>query len=239
MADALLVIIPAFNEEASLPGVLSGLPAAVGEHPVHALVIDDGSRDHTAEVARAQGATLISMPFNVGIGAAVQTGFKYARDRGYQLAIQFDGDGQHRADQIRTLIAPVEAGELDVSIGSRFLTAKGDHSSFVRRIGIALLRRMNSFLTGQTITDSTSGFRAYGRRAIEFLAASYPHDYPEPEAVFLLHRHGFRIAEVPASMEPRQGGVSSITVLGAGYYMIKVMLAILIEAIRPRMVVKR
>lgn len=234
----LLVIIPAFNEEASLPRVLEGLPGSACGLPVKVLVIDDGNPDRTPEVARARGATLISMPFNLGIGAAVQTGFKYARDRGHALAIQFDGDGQHRADQIEALIAPVVSGELDVVIGSRFLGQGGDRSSFARRFGIRLLRRMNSVLTGQTITDSTSGFRAYGRRAIEFLAASYPHDYPEPEAVFLLHRHGFRIAEVPAAMEPRQGERSSITVLSAMYYMIKVMLAILVEAIRPRMAVK-
>jgi glycosyltransferase involved in cell wall biosynthesis len=234
----LLVIIPAFNEEASLPRVLEGLPRSFGALRVLPLVIDDGSRDRTPEVARAAGATLLSMPFNVGIGAAVQTGFKYARDHGHALAIQFDGDGQHRADQIEALIAPVLAGELDVVIGSRFLHHASDRSSFVRRLGIRLLRSMNSLLTGRTITDSTSGFRAYGRRAIEFLATSYPHDYPEPEAVFLLHRHGFRIAEVPAAMEPRQGGHSSITLPGAVYYMIKVMLAILIEAIRPRMTVK-
>lgn len=234
----LLVIIPAFNEEASLPRVLDGLPARIGDLAVKPLVIDDGSRDRTAEVARERGATLLSMPFNLGIGAAVQTGFKYARDRGYRLAIQFDGDGQHRADQIASLVAPVLAGELDVVIGSRFLHHESDRSSFARRVGIGMLRRMNSFLTGQTITDSTSGFRAYGRRAIEFLARSYPHDYPEPEAVFLLHRHGFKIAEVPAAMEPRRGGRSSITLPGAVYYMIKVMLAILIEAIRPRMALK-
>lgn len=237
--NELLVIIPAFNEEASLPRVLDGLPRSIAGLAVKPLVIDDGSRDRTAEIARAHGATLVSMPFNLGIGAAVQTGFKYARDRGYALAIQFDGDGQHRADQIEKLIEPVRAGELDVTIGSRFLQERGDRSSFARRIGISMLRRMNSFLTGQTITDSTSGFRAYGREAIRFLAASYPHDYPEPEAVFLLYRHGFKIAEVPAAMEPRQGGHSSITMLGAIYYMIKVMLAILIEAIRPRLLVKR
>ena len=133
---------------------------------------------------------------------------------------------------------PVVEGTLDVVIGSRFLVSRGDQSSFARRLGIRVLRALNSLLTGQTITDSTSGFRAYGARAIAFLADSYPHDYPEPEAVFLLHRHGFRIAEVPATMAPRQGGHSSITALGAGYYMIKVMLALLVEALRPRMAVK-
>lgn len=234
----LLVIVPAYNEEASLPRVLSGLPREVAGRTVSVVVIDDGSRDRTPEVARAHGAHLISMPFNVGIGAAVQTGFKYARLRGHELAIQFDGDGQHRADQIEALIRPVAAGELDVTIGSRFLQSEGDQSSFARRLGIRILRSMNSLLTGRTITDSTSGFRAYGRRAIEFLADNYPHDYPEPEAVFLLHRHGFRLAEVPATMEARQGGTSSITVLGAVYYMVKVMLALLVEALRPRLAVK-
>ena len=236
--DDLLVIVPAYNEEASLPRVLAELPRTVGGRAVSVVVIDDGSSDDTAAVARAHGARLISMPFNVGIGAAVQTGFKYARAQGHTIAIQFDGDGQHRPDQIEALVRPVLAGELDVVIGSRFLLAGGDRSSFARRLGIRLLRSLNSLLTGQTITDSTSGFRAYGRRAIEFLADNYPHDYPEPEAVFLLHRHGFRIAEVPAAMEARQGGTSSITVPGAVYYMIKVMLALLVEALRPRMAVK-
>lgn len=234
----LLVIVPAYNEEASLPRVLAELPRTLGGLAVFVVVIDDGSRDRTAAVAREHGARTISMPFNVGIGAAVQTGFKYARAHGHTLAIQFDGDGQHQADQIEALIRPVLDGSLDVVIGSRFLLPRGDQSSFARRLGIRLLRTLNSLLTGQTITDSTSGFRAYGQRAIEFLADSYPHDYPEPEAVFLLHRHGFRIAEVPATMAARQGGRSSITALGAGYYMIKVMLALLVEALRPRMAVK-
>jgi glycosyltransferase involved in cell wall biosynthesis len=229
---ALLVIVPAYNEEASLKGVLESLPTHASGLPVQVVVIDDGSSDGTAAIARAHKTPVLEMPFNVGIGVAVQAGFKYARDRDFPYAIQFDGDGQHRADQIDALIAPILSGEHDVVIGSRFLDKGSFRSSWARRIGIRLLRFMNSYLTGATITDSTSGFRAYNARAIKFLAGNYPHDYPEPEAVVLLHRHGFKVLEIPAQMEPRQGGRSSITPLRALYYITKVSLAMLIEATR-------
>jgi glycosyltransferase involved in cell wall biosynthesis len=171
----------------------------------------------------------------LGIGGAVQTGFKYADRHGYEAAIQFDADGQHLAGEIAKLLQPLVAGEADVVLGSRFLGLKSFRSTFARRIGIAMFSFVNSLLVGQPISDNTSGFRAYNRRAIGFLARHYPIDYPEPEAVVLLKRNGFSLKEVPVAMQARQGGISSIHGLGSGYYMIKVMLAVAMTRLRKPM----
>jgi glycosyltransferase involved in cell wall biosynthesis len=232
---AVLVIVPAYNEEAALGEVLDSIPAQLGDVPVDVLVINDGSTDDTARVARARGARVIDLPFNLGIGAAVQAGFKFARDRGYGIAVQLDGDGQHRADQIPLLLEALSGG-LDMVIGSRFLSPAEFVCPPLRRLGIAVFAWLDSRMAGQRITDSTSGFRAYGRRAIELLARVYPHDYPEPEAIVLLTHQGFRIGEVGVAMRPRRGGRSSITIARAAYYMVKVVLAIVVEAFRGRTV---
>ncbi|MBI4862114.1 MAG: glycosyltransferase family 2 protein [Candidatus Riflebacteria bacterium] len=231
----LLVIIPAFNEECALPDLLASIPARVEAVAVDALVVNDGSADRTARVAVARGGRLVDLPFNVGIGAAVQAGFKYASNRGYSYAVQCDGDGQHPPDQIATLLAPVVAGVAEVTIGSRFLKQGATYQTpLLRRIGISAFDWVNSLVVGRRITDNTSGFRAYNRRAIEFLSRHYPHDYPEPEAVVLLARNGFSIEEVGIEMRERQGGRSSITFLRSGYYMLKVLLAIFVEVFRER-----
>lgn len=233
---AILVIIPAYNEEQNIGGViedLARLPVALD-----ILVVNDGSLDETSRVARAHArAQVIDLPKNLGIGGAVQTGFKYAARQGYAIAIQFDGDGQHLAAEIPGLLRALREAEANMVIGSRFLDQEsGYRSTFVRRIGIRLFEGVNSLLIGQRVTDNTSGFRAYDRQAIDFLARYYPIDYPEPEAVILLGRNGFRIAEVSARMQERQGGGSSIAGIMSAYYMVKVLLAILMTALRKPIV---
>lgn len=223
-----LVIIPAYNEAASLPAVIQDLrawyPAA------DPLVVNDGSSDGTATIARQLGVPVLDLPYNLGIGGAVQTGLLYAARERYAYAVQFDGDGQHRADQLAALLAPVIAGRADVAIGSRFLLPHSYHVPLARRCGIAIFKAVNVLIVGQTITDNTSGFRAYGRDALTFLSREYPHDYPEPESVVTLCRNGYRIIEVPTQMRERQGGRSSITLFRSIYYMCKVLLAIGVRA---------
>ncbi|MCP3175628.1 DUF2304 family protein [Desulfuromonas sp. KJ2020] len=228
----LLVIVPAYNEAKAIGQVIEDLRSI--NLPLDILVVNDGSVDATSAQARASGvARVIDLPKNLGIGGAVQTGFKYAATHGYSLAIQFDGDGQHLASEIPGLLKALTAEEAQMVIGSRFLKQQaGYRSTFARRMGIRLFQVVNSLLIGQRVTDNTSGFRVYGRKAIEFLARHYPVDYPEPEAVILLGRNGFRIAEAVTLMRERQGGGSSIAGITGVYYMIKVLLAILMTALR-------
>ncbi|MBI5102227.1 MAG: glycosyltransferase family 2 protein [Nitrospirae bacterium] len=225
-----LVIIPAFNEELSIEGVIDDvrehLPAA------DIIVIDDGSGDSTAALARGKGAPVISLSYNLGIGAAMQTGYKYANARGYDIAFQFDADGQHRGDQFSALLGPLLSGEADICLGSRFREKGMYEAEFARFIGIRILSGTISLLMGQKVTDPTSGFRGANRRVIEFYCSSYPDDYPEPEALILLHRAGFRLVEVPVLMRKRLLGTSSITFIRAFYYMIKVILAIMIDLLK-------
>lgn len=223
-----LVIIPAYNEAASLPAVIRDLRA---HYPAaDPIVVNDGSTDGTAVIARGLGIPVLELPYNLGIGGAVQTGLLYAERERYAYAVQFDGDGQHRADQLAALLAPVIARRADVAIGSRFLLPNSYQVPLARRCGIAIFRAVNALIVGQRITDNTSGFRAYGRDALTFLAREYPHDYPEPESVVTLCRNGFRIIEVPTLMRERQGGRSSITLFRSIYYMCKVLLAIGVRA---------
>ncbi|HEY9897916.1 MAG TPA: glycosyltransferase family 2 protein [Pantanalinema sp.] len=226
-----LLVVPAFNEAASIGRVVTDLAAQLPEATV--LVINDGSRDETSALARAAGCcTVVDLPCNLGIGGAVQTGFKYAARNGFDVAVQVDGDGQHKAEEIRGLVAALEGDRFDMVIGSRFLGIESFRSTALRRVGIRVFEVVNSLAIKQRITDSTSGFRAYGREAIAFLAQHYPVDYPEPEAVILLGRNGFRIREIPVAMEERQGGRSSIHGLKSAYYMVKVMLAIGLNLLR-------
>jgi glycosyltransferase involved in cell wall biosynthesis len=225
----LLFIVPAYNEQDNLSAVVGDLrhhyPGA------EIIVVNDGSSDDTANVARYLGVHLLDLPCNIGIGGSVQTGLLFAARHGYDVAVQFDGDGQHRADQVAMLLASLAAGH-DVAIGSRFLGPSSYRPPLGRRAGIATLRWVNSLVLRRTITDSTSGFRAYGPAAIAFLAEEYPHDYPEPESVVSLCRSGFRVTEVPIAMRHRQGGQSSITAIRSIYYMLKVVLAITVGATR-------
>ena len=224
-----LAIVPALDEQDSVAEVVREVGSLPG---IDVLVIDDGSRDETAAVARAAGAQVVSMPFNVGIGGAVQTGYMWALEHGYSVAIQVDGDGQHPAVEVQRLVDAVRKGEADLVIGSRFLGEGSYRAPFARRVGIRLFASVLSAILRVRVTDTTSGFRAGGREAIALFARAYPHDYPEVETVLVAHRAGLRVTELPVQMRIRQGGVSSITPFRAGYYMVKVLLAILVETLR-------
>jgi len=228
----ILVIVPAYNEAESIGGVIADLKTLDLNPDI--LVVNDGSWDGTYGAAKAtRQALVVNLPNNLGIGGAVQTGFKWAARNGYRIAIQFDGDGQHIAAEIPRLLKALEEQNAGMVIGSRFFEKhSGYRSTFTRRLGIRVFMAVNSLLIGQTITDNTSGFRAYSRRTIEFLARHYPVDYPEPEAVILLGKNGFSIAEVSTRMQERQAGGSSITGMRSLYYMVKVLLAVLMTALR-------
>ena len=231
----LLVIVPAFNEEASLANVIVELRAALPG--VRVVVINDGSHDATQQVAEGAGTQVVNLPYNLGIGAAMQTGFIVADEEGFDFAVQVDGDGQHDPREIGRLLQPLLDGTADVVVGSRYLAGPGYVSSTMRRTGIRILAACITVLTGQRCTDATSGFRAANRRAIKLCAAYYPPDYPEPESLVVFRQVGLRAQEVPVSMRARTGGKSSITVARSGYYMLKVLLAIGVMMLRraPRL----
>ncbi|XJZ28583.1 glycosyltransferase family 2 protein [Bacillota bacterium Lsc_1132] len=225
----ILAIVPAFNEEEGLKKVAVQFKKI---DFVDILVINDCSKDHTSEMGRKLGFNVIDLPCNLGIGGAVQTGYKYAWENGYDIAIQVDGDGQHNPSYINDLINPIKDGKADLVIGSRYLKKEGYQSSFMRRIGISYFSFLIKLLEKKIITDPTSGFRACNRRVIEQFSIRYPHDYPEPESIVYLLRNHFHIAEVPVIMNERFGGESSITSFKSVYYMIKVSLAIFIDNLR-------
>jgi len=226
-----VAIVPAFNEEQSVVRVIDELRAFDPELDV--VVVDDGSRDRTAGVAAARGAHVLRLPFNLGIGGAVQTGFRYAFEKGYELAIRVDGDGQHDPAELAALVEPVLDGRADIAVGSRFAgPSAGYRSSRSRRVGITILARTVSLLVRQRVTDPTSGFQALNRYAIALFAADYPHDYPEVEATVMLFKHKLRLVEVPVQMRERSAGRSSIGALASVYYMVKVLLAVLVSISR-------
>jgi glycosyltransferase involved in cell wall biosynthesis len=227
-----LIIIPAYNEEENIRRTIDSLDDIQAD----ILVVNDCSTDQTVKLAQETGKVeIVDLSCNLGIGGAVQTGFIYARENEYDCAVQFDGDGQHIAGEIPKLISFIERGQADVVIGSRFCEKhEGFRSTASRRLGIRFFQWINHLITGQKITDCTSGFRAYNRLAITLLAKNYPSDFPEPEAVTILGRNGFRIREVYVEMQERQGGISSIGGLKSVYYMIKVSLSILLTWLRPK-----
>ena len=227
------IIVPAFNEADNIFKTLEEITALKIQTAV--VVIDDGSRDNTVEEAAKSKCSVVSLPFNLGIGGAVQTGFKFADEHGFDIAVQVDGDGQHDVQYIEKIVEPVISGQADLSIGSRFLPPfLGYQSSFVRRIGINFFAYLISFLTQTKITDPTSGFRAYNRKMIKVFAAYYPQDFPEPEAILVAKRYHAKILEVPVKMRKREGGVSSIRYLRTLYYMIKVTFAILLDKLKTK-----
>jgi glycosyltransferase involved in cell wall biosynthesis len=222
------VIIPARNEAESVGRVIAGvrriLPAA------EILVVDDGSTDETAAVSAKAGARVVRLPYNLGIGGAVQTGFKYAVGNDFDLALQVDGDGQHPPEEIpRLLKAMVECGA-DVVVGSRFLGEASFRPGALRLLGIKMFAALVGTICGQRLTDTTSGFRVANRPAMAHLAEMYACDYPEVESLVNLHKAGFRIAETPVRMAPRSGGASSINAARGFYYMLKVCLAVIVDA---------
>lgn len=230
----ILIIVPAYNEEKNIASTISDIQDL--DMYCDILVVNDGSSDKTSQTARVAGKSIvIDLPINLGIGGAVQTGFKYAERNNYDIAIQFDGDGQHKASEIKKIFNVIANHEADVAIGSRFLEKESSfRSTFMRRKGIFIFKIINYLLIRQIITDNTSGFRAYNNRAIAFLAKNYPADYPEPESVVLLGRHGFRIKEVPVVMQQRNFGRSSIRGWRIIYYMVKVLLSICMTSLRGK-----
>jgi glycosyltransferase involved in cell wall biosynthesis len=225
-----LLIIPAFNEAATVAGVIFG---ARQHFRGDVAVIDDGSEDDTSALAREAGAAVLRHPCNLGIGAAVQTGFLYALQQGYDFVVRQDGDGQHDPAQIPRLLEVLERDEADIVVGSRFLAREGYQSTIVRRVGIFILGIVSA-LVGARITDPTSGYWAVNRRALTVLARSQPDDYPETEALALASRAGFRVREQPVIMYARIAGRSSIGAIYSGFFMLKVVLALLIGRLRPR-----
>jgi glycosyltransferase involved in cell wall biosynthesis len=225
-----IAIVPAFNEERNVGRVLDELRAL--DPGLDVVVVSDGSTDRTADVASARGAHVIRLPFNLGSGGAVQTGFRHAWEEGYELAVRLDGDGQHDPAELPNLVAPVVAGEADLVVGSRFVAGGGYRSSAARRVGIRLLARVVSLIARQRLTDTTSGFQACNRRAIAVYAADLPHDYPEVEGMVMAIKHRIRLVEVPVSMREREHGRSSIGALASIYYMIKILLALFVDLFR-------
>ncbi len=230
-----LIIIPAYNESENLPKLFDLLKNSEGDYDV--LVINDCSKDNTEEVCRRYGIKVVSLPVNLGIGGAVQTGYQYAFYHNYDVAIQIDGDGQHDPKFIPYLIKRIEEGS-HLCIGSRFIENEGFQSSKIRRFGIKYFSWLIKLLTGTRITDPTSGYRACSKEVIGLFAKNYPKDYPEPETVVTVLRNKLKVSEMPVIMNAREGGTSSITNLKGIYYMIKVTLAIMIASISKKSVVK-
>jgi glycosyltransferase involved in cell wall biosynthesis len=225
-----VAIVPGYNEEGSIGAVIDEIRAVDPE--IEIVVVDDGSRDRTAEAAASRGARVLQLPFNLGIGGAVQTGYRFAHEHGFDLALRVDGDGQHDPAQFAVLAGPVLSGHADIAVGSRFIGRKGYRSSRSRRLAIRVLAWTVTLIVGGRVTDPTSGFQVANRRAIALYAAYYPHDYPEVEATVLAAKAGLRRAEVPVEMRERSAGRSSIGAVRSVYYMVKVMLAVLVAVFR-------
>ena len=225
-----LIIIPAYNEESNIEKTVTAIQKnAAGFDYV---IINDCSVDRTREICEEKGYNIVNLPINLGIGGAVQTGYKYALEYGYDVAVLVDGDGQHDPEFLDTMAKHLMDNHLDMVIGSRFIEKQGFQSSRLRRVGIVFFSKLIFLLTGHKITDPTSGLRMIGRNVMQVFAADYPRDYPEPETVVAVLRRGMKIEEIPVIMKEREGGVSSISLKKSVYYMIKVTLAILIERIR-------
>jgi glycosyltransferase involved in cell wall biosynthesis len=230
-----LALIPAYNEAATVAAVVRAVRAVAPFCDV--LVVNDGSRDETTVEAVQAGADVIELPFNLGIGGAVQAGFIYAKENGYGWMVQVDGDGQHEPRDIARLLEAMDADpSVDMVCGSRFLVPGQYLPPVSRRTGIHLFAFLLSRILRQPITDPTSGFRLYNRRAIELFSSDYAHDYPEVEAVLMLHTHRLRMVEVPVRMFERGGGRSSISSGKSLYYMVKVLLALFVGLLRRRAV---
>ncbi|HEY1316452.1 MAG TPA: glycosyltransferase family 2 protein [Gaiella sp.] len=231
MSSRIVAVVPAFDEAQAIGSVVSEIHDF--DPGIDVVVVDDGSGDGTADAAVAAGAVVVRLPFNLGIGAAVQTGFRYALEQDYDVAVRLDGDGQHDATELPKLLAPLERGEADVVTGSRFRDENGGYRPPLgRRLGITWFAKLVSLLSRQQVTDTTSGFQALNRPAIALFARDYPSDYPEVEATVLLLKHRLRLLEVPVEMRRRETGSSSITFLSSLYYAVKVTLALFVGIAR-------
>ncbi len=222
-----LVIIPCYNESENICRVVERLKAACPD--VDYLIVNDCSTDNSAEILKNNHYNYLDLPLNLGIGGGIQSGYLYAVEHGYDITVQMDGDGQHDPNYLYDVIRPVAKGKLDMCIGSRFIEKEGFQTSFMRRVGIRFLSFMIRILTGQTVLDVTSGYRACSKEMTTLFSHSYAQDYPEPEAIVTAICNGYKVGEVPVKMEERQGGVSSIRAFKSVYYMIKVSLALIIH----------
>jgi len=232
----ILAIIPAYNEAKSIAAVIDNIRTSVPQADI--IVVNDGSADTTENIAEAKGTIVLNLPYNMGIGGAVQTGYKFAAQNGYDIAVQVDADGQHPVNEIPRLVEAITNHEADMVIGSRYVEMSEKEASFTRAMGKWVLAKVITLLTGQRITDSSSGFRVINQRVICLFSHRYPRDYPEPESIALLIREGLRVKEIPVEMNGRTSGRSSITMLKGIYYVIKVTLAILIDKFEPRVQLK-
>ena len=235
----LLLILPAYNEEKSIRSTVKQITdfqqTEFPELTIDYIIINDGSTDRTAAICAENGFPCLTLIQNLGIGGAVQTGYRYAHTKGYDIAVQFDGDGQHDINSLSDLIRPIINGQADFTVGSRFLDkSAGFRSTFFRRVGIRHLSAVLRLFSGLKILDVTSGYRAANKEVLSYLAKTYPADYPEPESLAYLQKNGFRIQEVQANMFERTGGQSSIRAWKTVYYMIKVSLAIVCACIQKK-----
>ncbi len=226
MKKKTLIIIPAYKEADNIEKLINSIVKSCPQYDY--VIVNDGSKDATRSICQKNGYNFIDLPFNLGIGGAVQTGYKYAEREGYEIAVQIDGDGQHDVLQLDKVIEPLLHGEADIVIGSRFIEKEGFQSSSVRRLGIFFLSGLIYVCTGKKVLDVTSGYRAVNSKFIKIYAESYPGDYPEPEAIVSAIMHMGKIMEIPVVMKERQAGTSSIRAWKSVYYMIKVTLAIII-----------
>lgn len=228
-----MIVVPAYNEQNNILKVVKDIRESIADCDI--LVVNDCSMDGTSVTARmAQGVKVVDLPYNLGIGGAVQTGFKYAYAKGYAYMVQIDGDGQHIPREVNKLLDAMLRTGSDMVIGSRFLDVQSFRTTWARRLGIKLFYVLFRVLLRTKVTDGTSGFRIYNRKSIELLCKHYSDDYPEPDAVVLLRKNGLRIGEIGVEMRQREHGVSSITPLKSAYYMAKVTLSILFSCIRTR-----
>lgn len=225
-----LVIIPAYNEAGNIVKTVTDVVENAPSFDY--VIINDCSKDSTLEICREHGFRVIDLPCNMGIGGGVQTGYLYAKRHGYDIAVQFDGDGQHNASYLEQMAEKLEREHLDMLIGSRYIAKKGFQSSGARRAGIKYFTGLIKLVTGKKITDPTSGMRMVSRDIICQFAEDYPKDYPEPESVVTILKQKKHVEEIAVEMNAREEGTSSISMYNAVYYMIKVSLAILIAAIR-------
>ena len=227
-----LIIIPAYNEEDAIAHTVARIREKAPDFDY--VIINDCSTDRTLAICRENGFHVVNLPINLGIGGAVQTGYRYALENGYDIAVQMDGDGQHDPAYLMEIVQPVLDGECDMCIGSRFVKKEGFQTSFMRRVGIRFLSGLIFLLSGHRVLDVTSGFRATNARMTAYFARHYAIDYPEPEAALAAILAGFKVAEAPVIMRERQGGVSSIHSFKSVYYMIKVSLALIIDRLSIR-----
>jgi len=226
----ILVVIPAYNEYRAIGEVVDRVKACLSEADI--LVVNDGSSDDTAGIARQAGARVISLLFNMGYGVALQTGYKYAREKGYNYILQLDADGQHEPTFLKSILRELETGPADVVIGSRYLREESYRSSFARRQGVKLFAKLTSIIIKQKISDPTSGFQGFRKPVLNFLVSDYfPVDYPDADFIIMLHKCGFKIKEIPVIMKAGSGksmhsGVKPL------YYIFKMILSILVTLLR-------